>query len=84
MLTVLLLNPYKAEIFLLNPLNPHDALKHLLASMKNYLIFNNHGFWNENFHESVLKITVYFFICHPLQVIFIHYESRIATAIRGS
>ena len=32
---------------------------------------------------NFLIITVYFFIWHPLQVIFIHYKMRIATAIRG-
>ena len=32
---------------------------------------------------ELLKKTVFFSISHPLQVIFIHYKSRIATAIRG-
>ena len=67
-----------------NPLSPHDALKHHLSSLKNDLILWNLAVWSEFFYETVLKITVFFFICHPLQVIFIHYKSRIATAIRGS
>ena len=45
---------------------------------------NPHNALKHHFaNEIVLKITVYVFIYHPLQVIFIHYKSRIATAIRG-
>ena len=55
-----------------NPLNPHDALKHHFASLKKDLISWN---LNEIFHGTVLKITVYFFICHSLEVIFIHIEN---------
>ena len=31
-------NPYNAELFLYNPLSPHDALKHHFISLKTDLI----------------------------------------------
>ena len=40
----------------LNPLSPHDALKHHLTSLKTDLVFYNQGFYNENFHETGLPI----------------------------
>ena len=75
-------NPYAAGAVYIrfNPLSSYDALKHNSASVKNDLISWN---YNENFHAIVLKISVYFFICHSLQVIFICYKLRIAAAIRG-
>ena len=68
---------------LIKPLNPHDALKHHFESLKNDLISWNLGVLKRKILWNCLKITVYVFICHQLQVIFIHFKSRIATAIRG-
>ena len=39
-----------------NPLSPHDALKHHLTSLKADLIFLQLGFYNENFYETGLLI----------------------------
>ena len=46
-----------------NPLNPHNALKHHFASMKNQLIS-----WvlNEKFNELFLKINDIFFYLSPI------------------
>ena len=45
-----------------------------LAYLKNDLIsLKPSGFRTGIFMETFFKITVYFFICHPLQAIFIHY-----------
>ena len=57
------------QLLIFNPLSPHDALKHHFASLKTYLIF---------LQPRVLERK---FPPHP--IIFIHYKSRIATAIRG-
>ena len=65
-----------------NPLSPHDALKHHFTSLKNHIIFQLLGVLGWIFHETGLPIHGNFLIFHPLQVIFIHYQLRIATAIR--
>ena len=71
------------ELFF-NPLSPHDALKHHFTSLKTDLIFYNQGFLDKNFHETGLKLHGNFYIFfHPLQIIFIHYKSRIVIAIRS-
>ena len=44
-----------------NPLNPHDASKHNCVYMKNDLISYTQGFQNDNFHGTVLIITLHFF-----------------------
>ena len=41
---------------MVNPLSPHDALKHYLTSLITDLVFYNQGFYNENFHETGLPI----------------------------
>ena len=41
------------------------------------------GFRTKMFLELFDNNTIFFFICHPLPVIFIHYKTRIAAAIRG-
>ena len=38
----------------LNPLSPHDALKHHFTSLKTDLTFIQLGVLNENFHETDL------------------------------
>ena len=45
----------------LNPLNPRDASKHNCVYMKNDLISYTQGFQNDNFHGTVLIITLHFF-----------------------
>ena len=67
----------------LNPLNPHDASTHHVASLKNDLISQTQGFRIKIFMNCFNKNYSFFFICRPVHVIFIHYKSRIATAIRG-
>ena len=67
----------------LDPLSPHDALKHHFTSTKIDLISWNLVVWVRKFSWKCFKNNSIFFICHPLQVIFIHYKSRIAAAIRG-
>ena len=37
-----------------NPLSPHDAPNHHFASLKNGLVSYTWGFYNENFHGTVL------------------------------
>ena len=56
---------------------PSRCIKATFASLK----------YDEHFHgtvfPTVLIITIFFLLCHPLQVLLIHYKSRIGTAIRG-
>ena len=66
-----------------NPLSPHDALKHHFASLKNYLIPKIKGVLDRKCSWSYFININFFFIYHPLRVIFIHCKSKIATAIRG-
>ena len=58
-----------------NPLSPHDALKHHFTSLKTDLIFLQQRVLERKFPWNL--------IFKPHQIIFIHYKSRIATAIRG-
>ena len=68
----------------LNPLSPHDALKHHFTSLKTYLIFLQPRVLERKFPWDWSTNTWQFsLIFKPHQVIFIHYKSRIATAIRG-
>ena len=62
---------------MINPLSPHDALKHHFKFLKTYLILQQLIPWK--FHETGLPIHDNFFNFF----IFIYYKSRIATAIRG-
>ena len=39
-----------------NPLSPHDALKHHFTSLKTDLIFLQRRVSDENFHETGLRI----------------------------
>ena len=41
---------------LLNPLSPHDAIKHHLTSLKTDLIFLQPRVLEQNFHETGLSI----------------------------
>ena len=69
---------------LFNPLNPHNALKHLFTSLKTDLIFLQLRVLELIFPCNWFTNTLQFsFIFHPHQIIFIHYKLRIATAIRG-
>ena len=68
---------------LINPLSPHDALMHYFTSLKTDF-FPQQGFKNEHFHETDLPIHGNFIIFFkPHLIIFIHYKSSNATAIRG-
>ena len=70
--------------FLINPLNPHDALKHHFTSLKTDLIFQQPRVLERKFPKKWFANTSQFsLIFHSLQIIFIHYKSRIVTAIRG-
>ena len=69
--------------FTLNPLSPHDALKHHFTSLKTDLIFLQPRVLERKFHETGVPIHGIFFTFYPHQIIFTHYKSRIATAIRG-
>ena len=74
----------KSKIPPINPLSPHDALKHHFTSLKTYLIFLQLGVLERNFPWNWFTNTWQFsLIFHPPEVIFIHYKSRIAAAIRG-
>ena len=67
-----------------NPLSPHDALKHHFTYLKTDLIFPQQKVLERkcpsNWFTDTWQFSVIF---KPLQVIFIHYKSRIAAAIRG-
>ena len=68
----------------LNPLSPHDALKHHFTSLKTDLIFLQQSFLERKFPWNwFTNMWQFSLIFKPPQVIFIHYKSRIATAIRG-
>ena len=72
-------------IHLLSPLCPHDALKHHFTSLKTDLIFLQPKGLGMNIsmklvYQYNMAISLLF---HPHKIIFIHYKSRIATAIRG-
>ena len=72
------------EIYSFNPLSPHDALKHHFTSLKTHFIFLLLVVFEWKFPWNWFTNTWQFSsIFHTLQVIFIHYKSRIAIAIRG-
>ena len=69
---------------LLNPLSPHAALKHHFTSLKKPLHFpRTRGIRMKISMKLVYDTWWISLIFHPHQVIFIHYKSRIAPAIRG-
>ena len=68
----------------INPLSPHDALKHHFTSLKTHLISLQPRILKTKISmKPFYKYMAIFFNFHPHQIIFIHYKSRIATAIRG-
>ena len=70
-----------ANTKVINPLSPHDALKHYFSSLKNGLISWNLVVLEQKQSWNCFKSNRIFFVCHPLLAIFC--KSRIATAIRG-
>ena len=67
-----------------NPSSPHDALKHHFTSLKTGLIFLQIRALEWKFPWNWLSNTWQFSsIFKPHQIIFMHYKTRIATAIRG-
>ena len=67
-----------------NPLSLHDALKHQFTSLKTDLIFPELTLLKGKFPwNSFINIWQFSLFFHPLQLIFINYKLRIATAIRG-
>ena len=68
----------------LNPLSPHDALKHHFTSLNTHLILLKLRVLEGKFPWNWPKNTLQFKKkIQPLQIIFIHYKSGIAAAIRG-
>ena len=87
-LFLLHLNTYMLRVYVhytwFNPLSPHDALKHHFTSLKTNLIFLQIRVLERKLPWNCFANTWQFsLIWHPPQVIFIHYKSRIATAISG-
>ena len=75
---------YIKKIQRFNPLIPHDASKHHFTSLKTDLIFLQLEVLEWKFPWNCFTNRWQFSSSfHPLQVIFIHYKSRIAAAIRG-
>ena len=68
------------EWLLINLLSPHDVLKHHFTSMKTDLIFLQLVVLERKF--TITNTWYFFLILKPHQIIFIHYKSGIATAIR--
>ena len=67
-----------------NPLSPHDALKHHFKYLWTDSIFPQLRVLERKFPINWFTNTWQFsLIFHPLQIIFFHYKLRIATAIRG-
>ena len=67
-----------------NPLSPHDALKHHFTFLKTAIIFLQLRVLEWIFPWNWFTNTWQFsLIIKQHQIIFIHYKSRIATAIRG-
>ena len=62
------------------PLSPHDALKHHLTSLKTKFISQQLRVLEGKIPMNTWQFSLMF---PPHQVIFVHYKSRIATAIRG-
>ena len=68
----------------LKRLSPHDASKHHFSPLKTYLILLQPRVLKWKFPWNCFSNMWQFsFIFHPPQVIFIHYKSRIATAIHS-
>ena len=66
-----------------NPLSPNDALKHHFTSLKTDLIVQSLRFLERKFPWNWFTKTWQFsVIFKSYQIIFMHYKSRIATAIR--
>ena len=69
---------------MINPLSPHDALKHHFTSLKIDLISLQLGVLEGKFPVNWFTNTWPFsLIFKPHQIIFIHYKSRIVAAIRA-
>ena len=67
-----------------NPLSLHDAIKHHFTSLKTDLIFLQLRVLERKFPWNRFTNTWAFSLIFKLhQIIFIHYKSKIATAIRG-
>ena len=70
--------------YALNTLNPHNALTHHFTSLKTDLIFLQQRALERKFLLNWFTNTWQFsFIFKRHQIIFIHFKSRIAAAIRG-
>ena len=70
--------------YVLALLSPRDASKHHFTSLKTDLIFLQLGVLEQKFPWNWFTNTWQFSLLYkPHQIIFIHYKSRIATAIRG-
>ena len=66
-----------------NPLSPHDAIKHHFKSPKTDLIVPQLRVLERKFPRNWFTNTWQFsLLFHPSQLIFIRYKSRIATEIR--
>ena len=82
--------PYNNHCFshlnksMINPLRPHDALKHHFTSLKTDLFFLQPGVLDRKFPWNSFTNTWHFSKkIHPHQIIFNHYKSRIPAASRG-
>ena len=81
---ILIAHHHQRCITMINPLSPHDALKHHFTSLETYLIFLQPRVLERKFPWNWFTNTWQFIlIFKPHQLIFIHYKSRIATAIHG-
>ena len=73
----------ESQLIMINPLSPHDALKHHFTSLKTGLIFLQPRVLERKYPRKWFTNTWQFsVIFKPHQIIFIHYKSRIAAAIR--
>ena len=71
-------------LYSINQLSPRDALKHHFTSLKTDLIFLQPKVLKQKFSWNWFTNTLQFsLLFKPHQIIFIHYKSRIATAILG-
>ena len=76
--------PTKCWFAWINPLSHHDALKHHITSLETEIIFLQLRASEWKFPSSWFTNTLQFsVIFQQLQIIFIHYKSWIATALRG-
>ena len=58
-------NNNSSQLTHLSPLNPHDASKHHVASLKNDPISENLGDLEQNLYGTILKIRIFFFNLPP-------------------